>query len=103
MEIFVNELPKSCKQCPYYEINSYADILGYKTTSHKCVLKGSMITGDCPLKSLSDRLAEERKKVVQEIRERLTKYTLTNDDFLFDTYYKAVDVEKVLDQIERGE
>ena len=67
MEIFVNELPKSCKQCPYYEINSYADILGYKTNSHKCVLNGSMITGDCPLELISDRLAEERKRVVQEI------------------------------------
>lgn len=52
--------------------------------------------------SLADYTKQVRKEVCDEIRNRLIKYTLTNDDFMFDTYYKVVDVEKVLDQI-KGE
>ena len=108
INIYVDELPKSCKQCPYYEINSYADILGYKTNSHKCVLKGSMITGDCPLKLITDRLAEERKRVLWEIRKRAkrtqiyikpTEKSPTGKEKCF--VYEVSD--DFLDQIERGE
>ena len=98
--IYVDELPKSCQQCPYYEINSYADILGYKTNSHKCVLNGSVITGDCPLKPLTDRLAEERKKVVQEIKKYIEDKVYINE--LNETFIDE-DIYKILDQIERGE
>ena len=110
--IYVDELPKNCEKCPCYSYSEgfcnceywyqkYGEIKDVAEYTH-LGLKENERPADCPLKPLSDRIAEERKKVVQEIRERLTKYTLTNDDFIFDTYYKAVDVEKVLDKIERG-
>ena len=104
MEIFVSELPKSCKECRYYEINSYADILGYKTNSHKCVLNGSILTGDCPLKPLSDRLAEERKKVIERIRDLAEIYTEpSSKGFDFDTYILTEEnLNKILDKAEKA-
>ena len=76
MEIFVRELPKRCDDCPFYKLDTYVDVFRSVINSHECVLDGSMITGDCPLKPLTDRLAEERKMVVKEAKK------LVNDGFL---------------------
>ena len=102
--IYVDALPKSCKQCRYYEINSYSDILGYKTNSHKCVLNGSMIIGDCPLKPLSVALAKERKKVIERIRDLAEIYTEPSaKGFDFETYILTEEsLNKILDKAERG-
>ena len=63
----------------------------------------------CCVHSLTDRLAEERKKVVQEIRSK--SYSLKNTP-MYDEYggvigtFNRLDygkLEKILDQIERGE
>ena len=64
----------------------------------------------CPLKPLTDRLAEERKKVVQEIREPIIKSLengvarknpkSSNTNLRDIILFQMLDI---LDQIERGE
>lgn len=54
MKVYVDELPKSCESCPFYKLDTYFDIYGYQTNSYECVLDGSMLTNNCPLKSLKD-------------------------------------------------
>ena len=101
------ELPKCCAECPCsYEC---ADVLhfcqgryGFATYINDEVYETRRMK-DCPLKLLSDRLAEERKKVVLEVKQKLCRIedTLINlgngkEDAL--NYFV-----KILDQIERGE
>lgn len=118
---YVDELPKRCDDCPFYKLDTYIDINDVTRNSYECVLEGSMLTGDCPLKPLSDRLAEERKKVVQEIRDiarKIARPTTEYDDKTFDYDIDAIEfdnlllwfqngkqdfVKTYLDQIERGE
>lgn len=102
--VYVDKVPTCCDECPCCNTDvDYGACCNLEAFDYKDCHQTLYKHPKCPLKSTSQLLLEERKKVVQEIRERLTKYTLTNDDFMFDTYYKVVDVEKVLDQIERGE
>lgn len=111
--IYVNELPKSCAvyECPFnYDICSctakeFVDVgdvdieYSYEKGRHKT----------CPLKPLSDRLAEERKKVVQELRERAkNEFEFIICDECYNTvdkdvYISSVALTEILDQIERGE
>ena len=105
MEIYVDELPKDCGYCVfckqteyYYYCDKLHTKLGYFNKEK-----------DCPLKPLSDRLAEERKKVVQEIRETIFEYLKVNSmedlqklSLLASTLTYDVITDK-LDQIERGE
>ncbi len=107
--IYVDELPKGCKcGCPYcyYETRN----------TYYCALQNKYIEffgddyfkrqTDCPLKPLSDRLAEERKRVVQEIRKWCKQnfdYTKLPNEL---GCWVAVNREEffdILDQIERGE
>ena len=67
------EFLNHCNDCPFYDIETEVEFVGYEKNYHKCLVGGDIITGNCPLKPLSDRLAEERKKVVQEIREPIIK------------------------------
>ena len=62
--IYVDELPKDCWNCEFgYQEHSF-DGLRCKFNDKYC----NQFKTSCPLKPLSDRLAEERKKVVQEIK-----------------------------------
>lgn len=112
--IYVDELPKKCKDCPCmnndgfggYDCNLYyekhKEILG-------CDYYSNTIPKDCPLKPLTDRLAEERKSVVLQLRE------LAKNEFEFiicDECYNTVDkdvyisssaLNEILNQIERSE
>lgn len=60
----------------------------------------------CPLILISDRLAEERKKVVQEIKTLLKEYVDIDVDIDYkDCNYQTITdygLKKILDQIERG-
>lgn len=62
--------------------------------------KDEDLKDDCPLKPLSDRLAEERKKVVQEIKDKIS-------DGLYQNSYGETfidgDIYEILDQIENGD
>lgn len=93
--IYVDELPKSCGDCRFCEKYGY-----YLYCSRLCKkLEYLDKEKDCPLKPLTDRLAEERKKVVQEIKDKIS-------DGLYQNSYGETfidgDIYEILDQIERG-
>ena len=98
--IYVDELPMSCAEyeCPF----------NYDTCV--CRAKEFVDVGDidieyfyekgrhetCPLKPLSDRLAEERKMVVQELKKMMPIF-FGKSEFDWEGF------NDYLDQIERGE
>lgn len=67
MNIYVDELPKDCIDCPFYKLDTYVNVYGYQTNSHECVLDGSMLTNSCPLHSISYYSKQVRKEVVEFI------------------------------------
>ena len=98
--IYVDEFPENCWNCELgYQEHSF-DGLRCKFNGEYC----NQFKTSCPLKPLSDRLAEERKKVVQEIGTQLgliidgQKQVCCDGDMTGDKNIMAV-----LDQIERGE
>lgn len=107
MEIYVDELPKSCNECK----------LGYFYDCQYCFLRPDLAEKDewcekekhCPLKPLSDRLAEEKKRVVQEIRDLAGNYfAMPYCDNCGKIDYNDVvltgnDLTEILDDVERGE
>ena len=111
MEIFVSELPKSCEECK----------LGYFCDCQYCFLRPDLAEKDewcekekhCKLLPLSDRLTEERKRVVQEIKKEfepspnttIIEGTPTPEAELVNRGFSVCKqrVYKVLDRIERGE
>lgn len=98
--IYVDELPKSCKDCLFQCYGSCLggrDILNGDPYTGICHLKRKKPT-DCPLKPLTDRLTEERKKVVQEIMELYKKprYNPTTTMGVI----RRCDLIEILDQIE---
>lgn len=96
--IYVDELPNRCDSC-----------VGYGGASGRCKLlhKPVFITPpkDCPLKPLSDRLAEERKKVVQEVKQKIIEYTGFDEEYLSEHIFDvdAGCILKQIDKFERGE
>ena len=104
--IYVDELPKSCDECK----------LGYFFDTQYCFIRPDLLREGvelekekhCPLKPLTERLAEERKRVLWEIRKRAkrtqiyikpTEKSPTGKEKCF--VYEVSD--DFLDQIERGE
>ena len=102
MKVYVDELPKDCIKC------SFCEKYGYYLYCIKLCEKLEYFDKekDCPLKLLTDRIAEERKRVVQEIR----KTAQNNFEFIIcdecyntidnDVYISSKDLTKILDQIE---
>ena len=100
--IYVDELPKSCEECK----------LGYFYDCQYCFLRPDLAEKDewcekekhCPLKSLTDRLAEERKKVIERIRDLAEIYTEpSSKGFDFDTYILTEEnLNNILDKADRG-
>lgn len=93
--IYVDELPNRCDSC-----------VGYGGASGRCKLlhKPAFITPpkDCPLKLITDRLTEERKKVCDELRRKAEdKYFEIGEDGEVPCGW--VISEERLQQIERGE
>lgn len=71
--IYVDELPKSCDECEHKQVTHKTKDGMY--TSYACPFKdGKLAFGEsapmrnCPLKPLTDRLSEERKKVVDDLK-----------------------------------
>jgi len=105
-KIYVGELPKDCSECPMCRSgNLKLQKKGRYIEAKQCVFgqyKYQTIDDEidtCPLKPLSVALAEERKKVVQEIRDKI-------GDGLYQNSYGETfidgDIYKILEQIERG-
>ena len=105
--IYVDELPKKCSDCGFCS----ADISGCW-----CQVKNetpAYITDEvfnerkllsCPLELITDRLAEERKKVVQEIKDYMENHShiVPVISKKRNVIYK-IGLTRFLDQIERGE
>lgn len=116
MDIYVSKLPKDCSECPMCRSgNLKLQKKGRYIEAKQCVFgqyKYQTIDNEidtCPLKPLSDRLAEERNKVVQEIRDLAGDYfempycdACGNTDFN-DVVLTGKDLTEILDDVERGE
>ena len=135
MEIFVSELPKNCKECSLHRSGCLKIKKGARyIDAETCVLgnfyKFQEIDNEidtCPLKPLSDRLAEERKKVCNQVKvdirslfnsyaSSLIDYCIWNKNadanqklynnfkrIINDRLVKVLDLfDKRIDQIERG-
>lgn len=103
MEIFVSELPKDCSECPMCRSgNLKLQRKGRYVEAQQCVFgkyKYQTIDDEidtCPLRLISD----ERKKVVQEIRDKISDGIYQNS---YGETFIDGDIYEVLDQIERGE
>ena len=101
--IYVDELPKNCEECSLHRSGCLKIKKGARyIDAETCVLgnfyKFQEIDNEidtCPLNLLSDRLAEERNKVVQKIRK---KFPMPKDDIPDEITYS---LNEFLDQIER--
>ena len=105
--IYVDELPKCCDECEHKQVTNKTKDGMY--TSYACPFKdGKLAFGKsapmrkCPLKSLSDRLAEERKKVVKEAKKLVVESTCYDTEeearnHLYDL--SASEVLELLDQV----
>ena len=95
MRIFVDELPKDCIDCPC-ESEYYCNLLNEDVGC----CKWGEIHKNCPLQSLTDYTKQVRKKVCEEIRNKLKE----NGLFIIvrgEPKYKTM--EEILDRIEKGE
>lgn len=115
--IYVDELPKNCIECPFckdIKVNGGMDRLlfckAYKFNKWKLMKNINKCFNRCEIKNnfkpLSDRLAEERKKVVQKAKRLVVESTCYETEeearnHLYDL--SSSEVLEILDQIERGE
>lgn len=77
MKVYVEKLPKGCLSCPYIVDKGDYDLCAIKD----CVIDDAFKYIDkrkksCPLLSLADYTKQVRKKVVEDIKERLKKANL---------------------------
>ena len=112
--IYVDELPKSCLFCPFcadikvnggmtrllfckaYKFNKWKLMKDIDKCFNKCEIKNKF-------KPLSDRLAEERKKIIERIRDLAEIYTEPSaKGFDFETYILTEEnLNKILDKVEK--
>ena len=115
--IYVETMPSACVECPCcnsdVDYGACCNLCAYGFEEDYCT---NQKHPNCPLKPLSDRLAEERKKVVQEVKQKLCMKDIRKQIFnevllIIDKKFnccgyveeKFEDIKKyVLDQIERG-
>lgn len=111
MNVYLDELPKSCKECPCFEYNEYWD---------KCYCSGRgeiedkyKKPQDCHLLSLSDYTKQVRKEVCKIFREAINECRreyyqefLMHSNPIKEKYYRGYDfirartLEVLLDQIQ---
>lgn len=113
MKVYVDELPKSCENCPCYSYSEgfcncefwwqkYKEIKDVQEYTH-LGYKQNERPNDCPLQSLSDYTKQVRKEVVQEIKEKICMLAYkSNLDavFIFADNVKFNKVLEILDQIQ---
>ena len=109
--IYVDELPKkgACfNGCPYAVCDTWVYYCPFQQDDNEdhLIVEEDCIKA-CPLKLVTDRLAEERNKVVQEIREHfknnLFDWYDDEDNANKELYLDADCVWRILDQIEKGD
>lgn len=90
MKVYVDELPKDCWDCPMHDgENGWCKML---------VCYTDYIPKDCPLQSLSDYTKQVRKKVCEEIRNKIEQAKL-----IYEWEGKETTIEDILAKIEKGE
>ena len=87
--IYVDEQLETCLDCEFCSKRNYCCILMKKDVRE--------YRDECPLALLTDRLAEERKKVVSEIRNKVEQAKL-----VYEWKGDEVNIEEILEKIERG-
>lgn len=100
--IYVDELPKRCSDCVCWDYSYDCNLLDKEDFDWN---GENLKHTKCPLKLLSTRLAEERMKVVQEIKQTIefnANYSTDADDDWLIQIKESYFLE-LLDQIERGE
>ena len=104
--IYVDELAKDCWNCQFliHDDDCYCEICKKFLNDEDLYVSEDSFEHKkaecCPLKSLKDALAEERKKVVQEIRDKISDGIYQNS---YGETFIDGDIYEILDQIERGE
>ena len=101
MKVYVDELPKDCIGCPCeseYYCNLLNEDIGF--------LKWGEVHQNCPLQSIADYTKQVRKKVCEEIKEKLRKQYPTvyanigESLFCSDCWLKIKELNEILDQIQ---
>lgn len=104
--IYVDELPDYCGNCGF----CCKDDLGYWCQAERLIYIADEIYNQkrlqsCPLKLLTEALAEERRKVVTEIKQVLDNKasysTDADDDWLIQI--KESSLYEILEQVERSD
>ena len=101
MKVYVDELPKSCEECPFFDLKD-----GYCSQQEMHLdfefRKDTGIDVDCPLQSLADYTKQVRKKVCEEIRKMLPNYiySFQEPEVPRTKVIELEDVKYILDQIQ---
>ena len=96
--IYVDEVPDSCFYCDFFIRENYCCWLMQKDARE--------YRDDCPLIPITVRLKEERKQVVQEIREWCKEnfdYKKLPNELGCWVAVNREELNEILDKIERGE
>ena len=96
--IYVDKLRKTCSGCFCKDCDSWCSLLK-RYMDYTDERKRPQA---CPLKLITDRLAEERKKVVCDIKEKLVDGTSCEILPTGDICISLDKINNVLDKIERG-
>ena len=105
MKIYVDELPKNCEECPMCRSGKLKlQRKGRYVEAEQCVFgqyKYQIIDDEidtCPLQSLSDYTKQVRKKVCEEIRNKIEQVKL-----IYEWKGEETTIEDILAKIENGE
>lgn len=72
MKIYIDgELPKNCTNCPFYKLDTYTNTDHTIINNYRCILYGSILTGNCPLETTQSLKQQVREDVVDEIKEKI--------------------------------
>lgn len=67
MKIYVDgELPKNCTNCPFYKLDTCTNTDHTIINNYRCILYGSILTGNCQLETLQSLKQQVREEVVEE-------------------------------------
>lgn len=105
MKVYVDELPKNCEECPMCRSDKLKlQRKGRYVEAEQCVFgqyKYQIIDDEidtCPLQSLSDYTKQVRKKVCEEIRNKIEQVKL-----IYEWKGEETTIEDIIAKIEKGE
>ena len=111
MKVYVEELPKSCKECPccsepdFAIYSEYCEVLN-EYVSEMVESEQDLKPKTCPLQSLSDYTKQVRKEVIGQVRDiarKIARPTTEYDDGEFDYDIDAITLGNLLIWLEDEE